>query len=651
MNSGRRQADEGEGFELGSELVLSVDPRSSANGFHPGDEADTLLPPARAVMDESITVSTLRSGERSLLALVDGRRSVQDLVSLSGMSEPLARRHLRSLYEQGIVIPKSPPSAGAGSAAAPSIAQVLAEVLSDGPATSTAAVTAADAAPTEPTAMAFPRPGLKPNVTAFWVPTGNEGVPLVSETGSSSSASTETTAPASVSAPAPVSESRSGPGSGPVAGLPGSGPASTAFRVGAYEVATRIAQGGMGSIYVCRRAAAGSGQRLFILKVVRQHSTQIEQALRSFRREARVGALIRHPNLQTVVDQGDYNGQPFLILDYIEGASLADILANDKKPPVGVVIAVLLDVLRGLQRAHALVDEKGLPRGLVHGDISPQNILVGVDGAARLTDFGSTRFTAEGRSPEDDRDAGAIGKPAFMAPEQLRAEPIDARTDIFALGAVLWTAVTGQALFAAESYDQVVMKVLKRKIPPPSDFGAPAFLDDVVLRALSRYVDGRYHSAEEMAGALLAGANANGLLASPYEVGQWVRREFAEAIGERRRRIQQVFGGAGRRAAAPAGAARAPVPEAGDAASPAGDPGTQPSGGASADGFPRLPAPTVMLSNVRNASRSAAPSAREPPEAPVVVKRGSWQVIALSALVAFPITLFVAYLISSLFSP
>jgi hypothetical protein len=648
MNSGRRQADEGEGFELGSDLVLSVDPRSSSSGFHPGDEADTLLPPARAVMDESITVSTLRAGERSLLALVDGRRSVQDLVALSGMTEPLARRHLRSLFEQGIVIPKGP------SAVAPSIAQVLAEVLSDGPTTptaisttttTTAAVSAADAAPTEPTAVAFPRLGLKPNLTAFWVPTGNEGVPVASETGSSSSATTETTASAYTPSGS-VSESRPGSGSGPAGGgLPGSGPASTAFRVGAYEVATRIAQGGMGSIYVCRRAAAGSGQRLFILKVVRQHSTQIEQALRSFRREARVGALIRHPNLQTVVDQGDYNGQPFLILDYIEGTSLADILANDKKPPVGVVIAVLLDVLRGLQRAHALVDDKGLPRGLVHGDISPQNILVGVDGAARLTDFGSTRFTAEGRSTEDDRDAGAIGKPAFMAPEQLRAEPIDARTDIFALGVVLWTAVTGQALFAAESYDQIVMKVLKRKIPPPSDFGAPAFLDEVVLRALSRYVDGRYPSAEEMAEALLAGANANGLLASPYEVGQWVRREFAEAIGERRRRIQQVFGAAGRRAAAPA-AARVPTSEAGES-SPAIDPGAQPPGGRSADGFPRLPAPTVMLSNVR----SAAPSPREPQAAAVVVKRGSWQVIALSALVAFPITLFVAYLISSLFSP
>jgi serine/threonine-protein kinase len=224
-----------------------------------------------------------------------------------------------------------------------------------------------------------------------------------------------------------------------------------------------------------------------------------------------------------------------------------------------------------------------------------------------------------------------------MAPEQLRAEPIDARTDIFALGAVLWTSITGQPLFAAESYDQVVMKVLKRKIPPPSDFGAPAFLDEVALRALSRYTDSRYASADEMAQALLAGANANGLLASPYEVGQWVRREFAEAIGERRRRIQQVFGGAGRR---PAG----PPRQAADAAESTGEASPPPE---SADGHPRMAARTVMLSSVHG----TVPAPRARPTPPPEPSRGTWHVIALSALVAFPVTLFVAYLISSLLSP
>jgi hypothetical protein len=646
MNSGRRQNEEGDGVDLGADLVLSVDPRSRPPGFNLSDDADNLLPPARAVMDESVTLSTLRSGERSLLALIDGRRSVQELVSLSGMSESLTRKHLRSLCDQGILIP-------AGQApVAPTVSQVLAEVLGD-PSSSITATASASASG----AIPFDRPALKPNVTAFWVPNGtepagDESTARVVEargTGASAESGVERDG-VGQSVPAPMTGEGSGragsesgttaaPASarGAGAGLPSSGSPTGAFRVGDYEVATRIAQGGMGSIYVCRRAPAGAGQRLFILKVVRQHSTQIEEALRSFRREARVGSLIRHPNLQTVVDEGQYNGQPFLILDYIEGASLADIVANDKKPPVGVVVAVLLDVLRGLQRAHALVDESGAPRGLVHGDISPQNILVGVDGASRLTDFGSTRFTSEGKLPDRDRGAVTLGKPAFMAPEQLRAEPIDARTDIFALGAVLWTSVTAQPLFAAESYDQVVMKVLKRKIPPPSDFGAPAFLDEVALRALSRYTDSRYASADEMAQALLTGANANGLLASPYEVGQWVRREFAEAIGERRRRIQQVFGGTSRRPAV------APRP-AGDAAESTAEASPLPE---SAEGLPRMAARTVMLSSVPGAAPAPRAKAAPTPEP----SRGTWHVIALSALVAFPVTLFVAYLISSLLSP
>ena len=120
------------------------------------------------------------------------------------------------------------------------------------------------------------------------------------------------------------------------AGGPGSSRGRSAaipFRLGEYEVATRIAQGGMGSIYVCRRAGATGPQRLFTLKVVRQHAKQVAQVIQSFRREARVGALLSHPNLQTVVHVGTYHEQPFLILDYVEGIGLADLMASPKRLP------------------------------------------------------------------------------------------------------------------------------------------------------------------------------------------------------------------------------------------------------------------------------------------------------------------------------
>jgi serine/threonine-protein kinase len=167
--------------------------------------------------------------------------------------------------------------------------------------------------------------------------------------------------------------------------------------------------------------------------------------------------------------------------------------------------------------------------------------LVGVDGVARLTDFGSASFTGEGQAVDPKRVV--TGKPAYMSPEQLRAEPLDARTDVFSTGVLMWNALTGQKLFAGESYDETIIKVLKKKIPPPSSFGASASLDEICLKALSRSKEGRYATADEMARDLLRVASNENLLASATEVGQWVRRESGDTLGELRRRIQLMFPG------------------------------------------------------------------------------------------------------------
>ncbi|HEY8926313.1 MAG TPA: protein kinase, partial [Polyangia bacterium] len=412
--------------------------------------------------------------------------------------------------------------------------------------------------------------------------------------------------------------------------------AAIPFRLGEYEVATRIAQGGMGSIYVCRRAGTPGVQRLFTLKVVRQHAKQIAQVVQSFRREARVGALLSHPNLQTVIHVGTYHDQPFLILDYVEGIGLAELLASHKRLPPAIVVSILVDVLRGLKAAHDLVDEQGVRLGLVHGDISPQNILIGVDGNARLTDFGSARFSSDARVADL---APLVGKPAFMAPEQLSAEPLDARTDLFSVGVLMWTALTGQPLFAADSYEQIVMNVFRKKIPPPSEFGAPACFDEISTTALSRAPEGRYSNADEMANALSRVARAEGIVGSPYDVGQWVRREFAETLAERRRRVQVVFGGVG--TAAPAAAP--PLGEAG-----AGPAGADKPGETTADGYPRLPARTMQLAampRTRSTPRlrtleSTAESDLEEP----VLRWTRRRVVAVSAAISFPFALALAYL-------
>lgn len=310
------------------------------------------------------------------------------------------------------------------------------------------------------------------------------------------------------------------------------------FRLGPYEVAQKIGEGGMGSVYVGRRTGAVGFRRLFAVKVVRQDTGQEQAAERSFVREVQIGSLLDHPNTQSVYDVGTYKNQPYLVLQFVEGINLEEASYGRPVPP-DILVTILLDVLRGLNGAHDLMDEDRRWLGLVHADVSPPNILLGVDGVARLTDFGSARFTALGESGR--ADPTNLGKPAYMSPEQLMSEPLDRRSDLFAVGAMMWTALTGQELFSADSYEQILVNVLQKEVPPPSAYGSPTCLDEICLRALDRARDGRYASADDMAATLVKVAAANGLIAPSSAVGAFVRRQMANVDVERRKRIEAML--------------------------------------------------------------------------------------------------------------
>ena len=551
---------------------------------------------------QTLDREALKPEERALVSLIDGHRNVGDLLRLTGLSGFVVMRVLRSLRERGVLVQvgTSDPMVTTGEMSAvsgtlggtakgPKAARSAVEAgvvpaEKSGPRKATQdlseliAQRARVRTPMVPPAKAETRPEIQPEVEArpeaspVAMPEGSRdeselfpgppeperpvqetprpvggplsrtviGIPAVrinqgTIPGSSARKPTPARLPTpndtlvDAGPPVPVND---------LAAVGGSESPAAAFRVGNYDVITRIAQGGMGSIYLCRRSAESGFQRLFVLKAVRQHSAQTEAAIRSFQREARIGGLLTHPNVLSVIDVGSYQEQPFLILDYVDGSSLSDLLAdgeNTIKPAPSVVVTIFLDALRGLQRAHDLQGMDGKPMGLVHGDFSPHNILVGTDGAARLTDFGSARLMA---LPEDRADSGSpLGKPSYMSPEQLQGETIDHRTDIFSVGVALWTALTGQKLFTDPSYEKTVMNVLRKKIPPPSSFGAPAALDDVCMRALSRTPAGRYASAEEMAHDLLQAAGGAHLVANPHQVGRWVQQSVGDVLAERRRRL------------------------------------------------------------------------------------------------------------------
>jgi serine/threonine-protein kinase len=375
------------------------------------------------------------------------------------------------------------------------------------------------------------------------VPTPNIGISVggvMSPAGTPSGVGREA---GSASAPKRITADFAGPSPGPSsividAGIGAATPDQTsALRVGRYEVAARLARGAMGSVYVCRDATRPNAG-LLTLKVVRQHAVKEELAIASFEHEARIGTLFRHPNAQTVIDRGVFEGQPYLVFDYVDGGCLADLLTDETRPPPAIVVTIVLDILAALGALHRATDRTGKLLGLIHCDVSPENILIGVDGVARLADFGSARFNAESARPQPF----SLSKPPWMPPEQFTGDPLDSSSDVYSAGVLLWTALTGHQPFAGESYDQTVMSVMSKKIPPPSTLGAPACLDGVCMQAMSRFRDRRFLLADAMAAALRATAAGENLVASREQVSKWVQGAVGEELKERRRLIASAFG-------------------------------------------------------------------------------------------------------------
>ena len=260
-------------------------------------------------------------------------------------------------------------------------------------------------------------------------------------------------------------------------------------------------------------------------------------------REARLAAGIHHANVVDVRDVEAVGDAIQLVMDYIEGASLGELVAaatrGGERVPAAVAVRVVLDACAGLHAAHEARDDAGAPLGLVHRDVSPQNILVGVDGVARVTDFGIAKCAEAGEQPTTQ---GMLkGKAGYMAPEYVRGEAVDRRADVFAIGVVLWEALTGKRLFRGDNDGETLGRVLEARAPALSESDASlAPLDGVVARALARDRADRFATTEEMASTIEAAASQHGLLATHADVGRFVRSTVGERLEERRRAAREV---------------------------------------------------------------------------------------------------------------
>lgn len=273
--------------------------------------------------------------------------------------------------------------------------------------------------------------------------------------------------------------------------------------IAGYVLVSEIAAGGMATVYLARPTTGPAGSALVAIKYCHPHLRHDPTFVAMFLDEARLASLIRHPNVVATLDVGNVESLYF-VMQYVEGVSLAEWLAHlgtvGSRIEVPLLLRVVVDTLSGLSAAHALTNETGEPLRLVHRDVSPQNILVGLDGVSKIGDFGIAK--AESRATRT-RTGQVKGKAGYMSPEQILLEPLDARADLYAVGVVLWEALTGCRLFDGDSDAATINLVLSGKIPTPSSIaGTDLRLDAVVHRALAFEPERRFADAEAMAQAI-----------------------------------------------------------------------------------------------------------------------------------------------------
>jgi serine/threonine-protein kinase len=311
--------------------------------------------------------------------------------------------------------------------------------------------------------------------------------------------------------------------------------------VGRYVMYDEIASGGMASVHFGRMRGAVGFSRTVAIKSLHPHFARDAEFISMFLDEVRLVSRIKHPNVAAPLDVVliEESAEIFLIMEYIHGETLAcllqgALLANVTVPPA-VSASIISGALHGLHAAHEATDELGAPLNIVHRDVSPHNIMVGVDGVPRVLDFGVAKAVSRSQST---RQGQLKGKVAYMAPEQLGASPIDRRADIFAAGIIFWEALTLRRLFVADDAVGIMGRVQMAPIDRPSASNprvSPA-LDRVVLKALDRDVNLRFQTAQDFADAIEEAI----VLPSARKMGEWVAYLGGQHLADASARLSAI---------------------------------------------------------------------------------------------------------------
>ncbi len=310
-----------------------------------------------------------------------------------------------------------------------------------------------------------------------------------------------------------------------------------------YVALVKVGSGAYATVHVALDRGPLGVRQLVALKILHPHLADEPAQRDALVREARLLSAVRHPNVVELRDV-DVDAGVRLVLGYVEGVTLGRWLVEagqrrERLAPA-IVARIARDAAAGLHAIHEATSETGKPLGLVHRDVSPQNLLVGVDGVTRLSDFGTAKILFE---PASETTEGSLkGKLGYMAPEYIRGAPVDLRIDVFALGVVVWEAFTGKRLFRGGNEGETLDRILSGDIPPASSIDASlAPFDEVLARALSRDPAERTKSALAFGRAVEDAARRAGLDADHAAVGDAMAAVFEPTLRERRESVARAI--------------------------------------------------------------------------------------------------------------
>jgi eukaryotic-like serine/threonine-protein kinase len=316
-------------------------------------------------------------------------------------------------------------------------------------------------------------------------------------------------------------------------------------KLGNYELLVRIGRGGMATVWVAlERGETREADRLVAIKAILTDLAGDPEFVKMFLDEGRIIRMIRHPNVVDVHDVAEQEGLVYLAMEWVEGDSLHAVIAEagKRRPiPPEMAVRIIADAASGLHAAHELKDADGALMGVVHRDVSPHNILIGRDGAIKLVDFGVAK--AMGRVSEATSAGQLKGKFGYMSPEQAMAKKVDRRSDIFALGIVLFELTTGRRLFRGEHDAETLHLVVSGKIPKPTALEPtyPAALEEVVLKALARDPSKRYQTAQEFHQALEGYLKAERTVVPRAGVANLLKKVMGTRLEQRRKAIRSAL--------------------------------------------------------------------------------------------------------------